>query len=296
MKIFISFPYQDGEDVFELLPDIGDNEILFLKRRRFNFLWKLFARHKIIMSDCILCLVSHRTFSSKNVLWELNNALMHGKKLFYYKLDCASAIPTVLANNGIEVKSLFHICDFMKKHNEQVIIDKLLNGEKAPIIKGASSWNKFFEQYKIMVKSSEELSKKRQKMHTFFVTINGAIFSCFGVVSKNISSFCDISLGMIFIYIMLSIIGIFVSYSWKKQIISYRQLSGGKFKIINSMEKYLPAAIYSAEWTALSEGKDKKVYTSFTANEKNIPIALKWIYVMFIILSMIAILFKLKDG
>lgn len=42
-------------------------------------------------------------------------------------------------------------------------------------------------------------------------------------------------------------------------------------KIISSIEKYLPASLYDAEWAALSDKLNKKQYVSFTDNEKQIP-------------------------
>ena len=40
--------------------------------------------------------------------------------------------------------------------------------------------------------------------------------------------------------------------------------------MIDRLEQKLPAALFRAEWAALSEGKDPKVYKPFTATEQGV--------------------------
>lgn len=54
-------------------------------------------------------------------------------------------------------------------------------------------------------------------------------------------------------------------------LVSFGQLNTGKFAVINELEKYLAAAVYSAEWVALGEGKDPRKYRSFTKREVWVP-------------------------
>ena len=121
--------------------------------------------------------------------------------------------------------------------------------------------------YKVMVDSSERLVGRRQAVNTFFLTANGALVTAYGVIVKSASD-ADLAPAGVF---LLAVIGVILSGAWKSLITSFGQLNAGKFKVINFMELYLPAAIYDAEWVALGEGKDPKIYTSFTAREKWVP-------------------------
>ena len=51
---------------------------------------------------------------------------------------------------------------------------------------------------------------------------------------------------------------------------SYAQHNGGKFAVIERLEQRLPAALFRAEWVALGEGKDPKVYKPFTTTEQGV--------------------------
>lgn len=135
-----------------------------------------------------------------------------------------------------------------------------------------------FEQYKIMVGTSEELVKRRQVMNTFFLTLNLGILSAIGIVVKRLFNISDVG-DMIFL-ISLSAIGGVSAYSWRRMIISFGQLNSGKFKVINALEKYLSVSIFNAEWIALGKGKNKKKYSSFTSVEKNVPNVLLGAYIL----------------
>ena len=124
--------------------------------------------------------------------------------------------------------------------------------------------------YKIMVKSSEGLVSRRQGVNTFFLTMNGALLTAYGLIVQ--SSGGD-RIGAIGITV-LAMAGAILSGAWRSLITSFGQLNQGKFQVINTMERYLPAAVYTAEWEALGHGKNHKIYRSFTSREIWAPNAL----------------------
>ena len=63
-----------------------------------------------------------------------------------------------------------------------------------------------------------------------------------------------------------------VAYTWRRMVSSFRQLNAGKFAVIEQLERYLPAAMFRAEWTALGEGRDKRKYVPFTATEGRLTV------------------------
>jgi hypothetical protein len=133
---------------------------------------------------------------------------------------------------------------------------------------------RLFEQYKTMVASSESLIGRRQAVNTFFITIQGALVAGVGLLlrggdhpQQKGTALCA-----------LAIAGAVIAYSWGTLLRSLQQLHAGKFKVIDALERFSPAAIYRAEWKALGEGKDPKIYRSFTSREIWIPWAFLIMY------------------
>lgn len=137
------------------------------------------------------------------------------------------------------------------------------------------------ELYKIMVDSSEGLVSRRQGVNTFFLTMNGALLTAAGVIVQ--SSGGD-RLGWAGVGV-LAIAGAILCGAWRSLITSFGQLNRGKFKVINTIERYLKAAIYAAEWEALGRGEDPKVYRSFTSREIWVPNALLVLYIIAVVVA-----------
>lgn len=133
-----------------------------------------------------------------------------------------------------------------------------------------------FELYKMMVSSSEQLVGRRQSVNTFFLTINSALLTASGLI---VQSSTEPRLGGLGI-LVLAVVGAVLCLSWRSLIKSFGQLNTGKFKVINTLEKYLRAAIYEAEWEALGRGENPKIYRSFTSREIWVPNALFVIHLL----------------
>ena len=129
--------------------------------------------------------------------------------------------------------------------------------------------------YKIMVQSSEGLVGRRQGVNTFFLTMNGALLTGFGIVIQNSGNNTIGALGIA----VLSLTGMILCGAWRSLIISFGQLNRGKFQVINAIERHLKAAIYAAEWEALGRGENTKIYRSFTSREIWVPNALLVLHV-----------------
>ena len=149
---------------------------------------------------------------------------------------------------------------------------------------GEAEIQQSLELYKIMVQSSEGLVTRRQGVNTFFLTMNGAILTASGIIAQNSGK--D-KLGGIGVAV-LAVAGAILCRAWRSLIISFGQLNRGKFQVINTIEGYLKAAIYGAEWEALGRGEDPKVYRSFTSREIWVPDAL---FILYILMAIVAVLF-----
>lgn len=126
------------------------------------------------------------------------------------------------------------------------------------------------ELYKMMVESSERLVSRRLGVNTFFLTINSALLAASGLIVQSSGS---LRLGALGVFV-LAIAGVLLCRAWRSLIISFGQLNTGKFKVINTIERYFNVAIYAAEWEALGRGQNPEIYRSFTSREIWVPEAL----------------------
>ena len=143
----------------------------------------------------------------------------------------------------------------------------------------------YFEQYKLIVETSERLVARRQTANTFFLTANTLILSAIGLVlSLREKAFANFA---IYEIIVVAISGIFLCFAWNRLVRSYMQLNKGKYDVILLLEKRLPAAIFKTEWKALGEGADPKIYKAFTKTENWIPFIFVALYVALIIFGVL---------
>ena len=126
----------------------------------------------------------------------------------------------------------------------------------------------YFELYKLYVNTTEAIAERRQKSNSFFLTLNTTIIAIVSYVQLDAKS------GESREYWLISLSGMILSYTWHRLIKSYRDINTGKFKIIHSIEKKLPLALYDAEWEVLGRGQKPEVYLEFTTIEKIVP----WIF------------------
>ena len=136
--------------------------------------------------------------------------------------------------------------------------------------KGDAETREALDLYKIMVKSSEDLVSRRHGVNTFFLTMNGALLMASGIIVQSSGGDRLGGLGIA----VLAVAGAILCAAWRSLITSFGQLNRGKFQVINTIARYLKAAIYAAEWEALGRGEDPKVYRSFTSREIWVPTAL----------------------
>lgn len=123
-----------------------------------------------------------------------------------------------------------------------------------------------FQQYKLYIESVEKISDRRQESNKYFLTINTALLSLFGLSSK-----IDFIENGVELRLVIAILGCIISLIFWFLLRSYRQLNTGKFKVIHEIEQKLPVALYGYEWGELQEGKNWKVYFPFSHIELFIP-------------------------
>ncbi|GAC14241.1 RipA family octameric membrane protein [Aliiglaciecola lipolytica] len=161
------------------------------------------------------------------------------------------------------------------------INDKLYSGLD-PAAYDANSQYKahLFEQYKIYLASTENISNRRQTANAFFVSLNAALVSLLSYLSLgNSNSFW-----------VVAIVGATVSYMWYRLVRSYKDLNNAKFRVINEIEKVLPIRPYNAEWEAVGKGEKPDLYMPFTIIELYIPRVFMLLHIFVFCISVYTVL------
>ncbi|MDX2139680.1 MAG: hypothetical protein SF123_16460 [Chloroflexota bacterium] len=137
-----------------------------------------------------------------------------------------------------------------------------------------------FEQYKLYIESTDKISERRNLANSFFLTLNTLLLGAIGLLAER---FLEMPTVFLLVLPMLTA-GLILCYAWWRIIRSYRQLNTGKFKVIEQMENLLPLRTYvKAEWNALGQGENPRVYLPLTQLETWVPSAFAILYIMVIV-------------
>lgn len=248
------------------------------KKKKFEIpFWKIDARKKIKKAQMIVFFVGESSHTSENIDWEITTAIKFQKPIYTILLEDNFSL-----NKSLTIKDDFSGQE--KNYDKSIDFDelsalihkyengdyKVFNQELGEIDKGI-----LLEQYKLFLQTSEDLVLRRQNVNNFYISINSAIMAAFGIIwALEINPIYKFLVG-----ILLSAVGIVLSFSWIKLLASYGDLNSSKMKIISYIERQLPASLYDAEWAALSDKLNKRKYVSFTNSEKRVPILFIAIYI-----------------
>ncbi|QLH10268.1 hypothetical protein [Nitrosarchaeum sp. AC2] len=164
----------------------------------------------------------------------------------------------------------------MSKSND----DKLFPNTKSEY--GEKYSEHLIEQYRIYVENTDKLLDRRDKANTFFLSANSFLLSALGILTQ----FNFLILNVYWI-VIASVAGITFAMTWMLVVRSFRQLSSGKFEVINAIEKKLPAAPFTKEWEFLEYGQNWKKYTKLTKIEIIVPIIFAGLYIALSILILV---------
>jgi len=130
------------------------------------------------------------------------------------------------------------------------------------------------ELYKIYVGSSQQISDRRGQANTFFLSVNTFLLTALSFIYAQGARLeprwlIIVPLGAVLV----------LCYYWFHLIRSYRQLNTAKFLVIDALESRLPARPFvAAEWNALGQGKNPRIFTPLTSTERMIPILFAVLY------------------
>ena len=104
------------------------------------------------------------------------------------------------------------------------------------------------EQYKLYIDSLEKTSDRRGAVNSFFLTLHSAVLTVAGILysvsMENNITFTHRGVILLPLFILLLLCA-----AWALQLRYYRNLNENKFKVVDLMERELPAAMYvELEW------------------------------------------------
>ena len=121
------------------------------------------------------------------------------------------------------------------------------------------------EQYKVYVAAADKISDRRQAANSYFLAVNSALLAFLGyTIPKESTAYLW----------LLGLAGMTLSYLWYRIVRSYRDLNTAKFLVIQKIETRLPLRPFEAEWQAMGEGKNPKLYKPVTHVEIGVP----WVF------------------
>jgi len=123
-------------------------------------------------------------------------------------------------------------------------------------------------QYKLCVEMADNISSRRCIANNFFLSVNTLLLTAIGILSKLGSDFLTLNQQWL---ILTSIAGILFCWTWLVTIRCYRALNAAKFKVINELEKKLPASPFEVEWTILNAENKTSKYPQLTKVERWVP-------------------------
>jgi hypothetical protein len=233
MKVFICNRTLDKDAVAEMVDQLfkeSENFLAILRETEHSDTWKTGVEKKMLECDFVLFLLGDATFSSDQMKWEYAKAKQLNKRIVGLKLSTATE-ESVLFCQGFQVFDSVNQCfKFLQKIYED---DRKLK----------------FEQYKMMVSSTEKVTESRLKVNNLFFTITSSILSVSFVLGKTFNFTIASTIGMI----VLTTLSYLVSFFWEKLIDSYGKLNKGKFKVIDKIEKQLRTNMFEDEWKILTE-------------------------------------------
>ncbi len=238
--------------------------------------WKDIAADLLRCCDAVVCLVGPKTHESPEVAWELQEAQRNGKPILVTRIEPAHCLHASCE----EIAA--HDTEYQPKTIAQMLMTYSVFA-KHDWSKGDPSPESVWNQYQLMVQTSEALVQRRQTMNTVYMTANTAVIAGIGVLVSSDSHFKPLSAA--FGALLLSCVGALLSFNWRRTIESYGLLNTAKFKVISAFERYLPARIFDAEWALLEAAK----YTPTTRAEMQSAALLQLLFcVLFVVSAAVA--------
>ena len=137
------------------------------------------------------------------------------------------------------------------------------------------------EQYKLYVQMADNVSLRRSQSNQFYISVLSALLAVVALVGKLYGSGEDARTELVNVaFLCITILGLIICLVWAVNLLSYRQLNSGKFRVIHEMESMLPYACYDHEWELLGRGHSFSKYIPLTSIEVYVPAIMSIPYII----------------
>ncbi|MCL2031846.1 MAG: hypothetical protein FWG96_01025 [Methanomassiliicoccaceae archaeon] len=254
-NVFVIHPFKEQKDIIEC------TNLVYKNFKHFKFFilkndvddWEGIAEKEIMNSELVLAFLTSADNYTDNMRIEKKIAEENKKQI-------------IEIQKGDREKCPEKIKDALEPWTEENLkIEILSEGDKELLER----------QYRTLIDSSESLITRRQTTGDRYATICCAILTIIGtiiVLSDLDSGFTPL------VATILSGTGIFISWSWFRFIKSLGKINRSKYRIIQIMEKELPAKMFYAEWKDMTNPIGGG-YKSYSEAEKNTPIIMMILFI-----------------
>ena len=298
MNIYIIYKFDDYPLVKQTVDRIrdvipSDNRIFMFTPDKAPKLWHLRAIKKLRESHFVILFDSLSGDDQpvgKHISWELKRAEKLNKHIVVFKADPNAQNRSWYEKDYSEQKplssrhktvALQDAVDYMAKEFGWLIDDNLLHKEPEVEPLTDAEKNLLLEQYKIMIDTSEKLMARRQETVNLYTTLCTTLIAFIGASF----AFPDLLLRAVVLF-LAGLLLILLCRNWRLSLQSYDLNNTGKFKVINLLEKRLPAEIFECEY------RYNKIngIRSFSSREKMLPKIFSFLGFALVILSLVMLI------
>ena len=208
--------------------------------------WKPLALSALESCEAVVCVIGKDTHASEPVEWEIREAYRLGKPLTVTRLSREYDAPTFCAELKLPV--LDWDVPQLAQHIKQLGIACALFPQQ-DWKTGAPTPDTLLNQYNVMAQSWEALINRRQTVNTLYVTADAALLAGVGAVASSADQ--TGAIGAAVGVAVLAMLGLALSFNWRRTVVSYGTLSNAKADVISALEAYMPARLFDAEWRVL---------------------------------------------
>lgn len=238
--------------------------------------WKVPASSVLAACDGLICMVGEHTYLSEPVDWEVREAHRLGKPLVVARMSDSYLLPPCCADLGLTATT-WETATIAGQIAELLVSRALFLRRQWPDEK--HDWTALIHQYTLMVESWEALIARRQTVNTLYVSAAAALLTGIGVIVAAVDRIGPLpSSGGI---LLLALLGASLSFNWRRTILSYGILSRAKARIVTTLEGYMPAQLFDAEWRVL----EAKRYKPTTETDKQTAF---FFVLVFLVIALVA--------
>ena len=137
-----------------------------------------------------------------------------------------------------------------------------------------------FEEYKLFIQYTQQLSERRQAATQTFLTINTAIFSVLAFLVKD-GGFAVRQLALFSAPLFL--VGLVICVIWRKILLQYKELGNWRFEQLRIMEQAMPdsSQVFTKEWDQYYKPRQGKERFGFSRLETWLPQLCIVLYVVY---------------